>query len=480
MFSKYFSGIAHRIRKYIIWKFFEFKGALCRDDYIKLYNELIQSSIDTGINASNFHDFKGCQEEWMESLALEDSNLGKGWPTMPFAGIKFLERVLNRKSLIFQYGANGTTIFLINFAKELISVSDCNNEVNSIREIFHQKYKFKNKWNGVVINTKRSIPEKKWGLNFSDPLSYLSANSEDADATFYEYARFIDKYPNQYFDLIYIDSKAVPSCFMHAISKVKIGGWIAVVNAQMLGEESWIEEATYKFGFEKTEFWGPTAGKREISRTIFIRKIFKYYGLNELDKRIEKYLDFNDGVFIEAGGNDGIRQSNTIYFELYKNWRGILVEPIKERYEEARRVRPSAKHYNLALVEKGAGFENVKLIYGDLMTHLASSFKTNAERAEHLRQAVAVQKLNSSYEFIVPCKTLSEVIDDSRINTIDLLSLDVEGYEKNVLMGIDFDRHAPKFILVEIRYIDDVLEVLLPRYKVLEKFDKDILLKLIN
>lgn len=37
--------------------------------------------------------------------------------------------------------------------------------------------------------------------------------------------------------------------------------------------------------------------------------------LDGLDDKFSKYLNFRNGFFIEAGGNDGISQSNTYYLE---------------------------------------------------------------------------------------------------------------------------------------------------------------------
>ncbi len=39
-------------------------------------------------------------------------------------------------------------------------------------------------------------------------------------------------------------------------------------------------------------------------------KAIKYTALNELDKKLEKYLDFDHGYFVELGANDGLTQSN--------------------------------------------------------------------------------------------------------------------------------------------------------------------------
>jgi len=52
-----------------------------------------------------------------------------------------------------------------------------------------------------------------------------------------------------------------------------------------------------------------------------------YYSIHDLDKKIESHLPHKNGFYVELGANDGISQSNTLYFERYKNWRGVLVEP---------------------------------------------------------------------------------------------------------------------------------------------------------
>ena len=54
------------------------------------------------------------------------------------------------------------------------------------------------------------------------------------------------------------------------------------------------------------------------------------------------------------------------------------------------------------------------------------------------------------HEFAVPARTLSSILDETRAPEIDLLSLDVEGYEADVLAGLDLDRHAPRWIVVEV------------------------------
>jgi hypothetical protein len=69
----------------------------------------------------------------------------------------------------------------------------------------------------------------------------------------------------------------------------------------------------------------------------------------------------------------------------------------------------------------------------------------------------------------VPARTLSAVLDEQGISRpIDLLSLDVEGAEAAALRGLDFARHAPRFICVEVRDRPVIEALLNPRYRLLE------------
>jgi hypothetical protein len=54
------------------------------------------------------------------------------------------------------------------------------------------------------------------------------------------------------------------------------------------------------------------------------------------------------------------------------------------------------------------------------------------------------------YEVDVPARTLSSLLDEIAAPEVDLLSLDVEGFEEQVLRGLDLERHAPRYVLVEI------------------------------
>jgi len=167
------------------------------------------------------------------------------------------------------------------------------------------------------------------------------------------------------------------------------------------------------------------------------------YGLHSLDLKMFKYLNYHNGFFIECGANDGISQSNTKMYEESFDWKGILIEASPSAYEICVKNRPGSIVYNCCLVDS----DDVKEIEGDFDGHLMSS--VNGERK------------NSTNLIKVPSRTLSSILNENSVEEIDFFSLDVEGYEYNVLMGLDFDRWSPKFILVEITNNFDIVHDLL-------------------
>ncbi|HYO79230.1 MAG TPA: FkbM family methyltransferase [Thermoanaerobaculia bacterium] len=176
----------------------------------------------------------------------------------------------------------------------------------------------------------------------------------------------------------------------------------------------------------------------------------RYHGLQELDKKLEKYVDIDGGFFIEIGGWDGVTFSNSLYFERHRNWRGVLVEPAPSEYLKCRRNRPNAKVFCFACVPFDYTDKYVPMVYCASMsvTNVADLAFDPRAHAEDGRKFLAEGE--DLYEFGAVAKPLSTILAENDItDAIDLLILDVEGYELPVLKGIDFARHAPRFICVE-------------------------------
>ena len=169
------------------------------------------------------------------------------------------------------------------------------------------------------------------------------------------------------------------------------------------------------------------------------------YGLMGLDLKLKEYLNTPNGFFIEAGANNGIDQNNTKIFEDLFGWKGLLVEPSISAYEVCKQNRPNSIVINAALSSK----DDIEIV-GDFDGHLMSSI--NGKRRNNTNNMVTIKT-----------KTLTSILKEHDIKNVDFISLDVEGFEFDVLRGFDFNIWQPSYILIEINgdaktFIDPYLE----------------------
>jgi FkbM family methyltransferase len=168
----------------------------------------------------------------------------------------------------------------------------------------------------------------------------------------------------------------------------------------------------------------------------FFKKLRKFNALNNLDKKLINYLDYMNGYFIECGANDGVDQSNTWYFDKHLKWSGILIEPHPLKFKELIKNRDKKNIFiNSALIGNEYNKDKISLVDNDMHSSISNS-NSNDDKKKILVKAV----------------TLTEILKENKSpNLIDLFSLDVEGYEFEVLNGIDFNLFNFKYILIETK-----------------------------
>ncbi|MEK7678531.1 MAG: FkbM family methyltransferase [Verrucomicrobiota bacterium] len=164
---------------------------------------------------------------------------------------------------------------------------------------------------------------------------------------------------------------------------------------------------------------------------------------HELDAKLGEYLPAK-GFFVEAGAMDGFIASNTYYLERIKGWRGILVEPIPEYFHECVRQRPGSQVLQCALVAPDFAPKTVTMNFSESM-----SFVKDVGENEEVPSPQGLAGTPRQYSVTVPARTMTSILSEWNAPTVDFLSLDVEGYELEVLRGLDLALHKPVFVLVE-------------------------------
>jgi len=162
--------------------------------------------------------------------------------------------------------------------------------------------------------------------------------------------------------------------------------------------------------------------------------------LFEMDRRLEELLPWQGGTFLEAGAHDGYTQSNTYFLERHRGWSGVLIEPVPELRVKSERRRPRSRVFGCALVGPDYRDPQIEVHFGDLMSTVGAS--------AHAQDGLAVAGRNP-YTVSVPARTLSSVLDEAGIGAPDLMVLDLEGHELQALRGLDLERHAPGYLMLE-------------------------------
>lgn len=153
----------------------------------------------------------------------------------------------------------------------------------------------------------------------------------------------------------------------------------------------------------------------------------------------DKYLDEQvfggrrKGFFLDVGGYDGVSGSNTLFFELFRDWDGILIEPTPNFFELARQSRRCRCLQTAVAGETGpAEFMFVKSGFRQ-MSGLTSSYD------QSVLEKVRADQRHEEESIKVMTRTLGDILREAGIRHVDYVSLDVEGAEPGILNAFEFD-----------------------------------------
>jgi FkbM family methyltransferase len=178
---------------------------------------------------------------------------------------------------------------------------------------------------------------------------------------------------------------------------------------------------------------------------------------NYFDTKLDTLFQKKEsGFYIELGANDGLDQSNTAFFEFYRGWTGLLIEPSPTAFQKCVQNRPKSICKQYACVSSDYVHP---FVWGDFDGGMMSS--------------IDGERTGKTKHISVKATTLETLLNELNPSQIDFLSLDVEGNELDVLKGINLQKHRPSYILVEVynQEFESVISFLSSQdYKLLENF----------
>jgi FkbM family methyltransferase len=158
-----------------------------------------------------------------------------------------------------------------------------------------------------------------------------------------------------------------------------------------------------------------------------------------------KLAGLDRGFYVDVGAHHPTRFSNTMAF-YRRGWSGINIDPNPSAIRLFERDRP--RDINVCVGVANAG--------GNLTFHMFDEPAVSTFDAELANDLVR----NSTYRLLerreVQVRRLAEILEETlpANQTIDLMSIDVEGLDLNAMQSNDWRRFRARCLLVEARDLD--------------------------
>jgi FkbM family methyltransferase len=184
---------------------------------------------------------------------------------------------------------------------------------------------------------------------------------------------------------------------------------------------------------------------------LFVKIFLKYFKTNLVetytffgeDRILEQWININEtGIYVDVGSNHPIKGSNS--FKLYKKgWTGICVDGNQDLIKLSQKVRP--KDINIHAYVSDSESE---LFFTEFENNSVSSFEDQHIQFWQNKSVIKSKKL-------VKTVTLNTLLKQNQIpSNFQVLSIDVEGHDYNILLGIDLLLYHPRLIIIEILNFD--------------------------
>ncbi|MFK7809343.1 MAG: FkbM family methyltransferase [Saprospiraceae bacterium] len=195
--------------------------------------------------------------------------------------------------------------------------------------------------------------------------------------------------------------------------------------------------------------------KRNFFKTPFLKdQSFPAYWL-------DRCLSNSAATIVQIGSNDG-KTGDPLFSLLHKNkrWSALFVEPVPYSFEKLKSNYSGESRFR---------FENVAVNNGEQLTFYWVDKKAKdalpdlpywydqlgSFNKDHILQHFDGALKPYVKTALLEGVTLQHLLDRNKIEKIDILHIDTEGYDWNILSQLNLNKYRPGFILFEYNHLSE-------------------------
>jgi FkbM family methyltransferase len=203
--------------------------------------------------------------------------------------------------------------------------------------------------------------------------------------------------------------------------------------------------------------------KAKIPLFVFLNRFWRQRTVEEIRRTILSALPFLDPdiFFVQIGANDGKSRDPLYEFVVANKWRGLLVEPLPDVFDQLKENYKACSELtfeNVAIAEQSGECLMYRISQDAIQKNMLPPWcggigsllpernslggrRVSKEDFREIQKHVVKQSVTAS--------TLNELLERNSIKEFDVLVIDAEGYDYKILQQLDFRRHQPSLIQIE-------------------------------
>ncbi|HTF29276.1 MAG TPA: hypothetical protein VK625_10550 [Flavitalea sp.] len=231
--------------------------------YLKLSSRFLVRNPGISTALIVFRDYPG----WLNHIKTGSNSVSAAIPWLTFGAIHAIKKKLKPDMKVFEYGSGGSTLFWASRVKSVISVEHDKAWFLKIKNDFQDR-----KITNVQYFLIEESPDPRFSEKIpSNPLDYISDDHNYAGYNFEQYAKKIDEYSDNYFDIVVVDGRARPSCIFHSLNKIKPSGYLIIDNSE---RDYYFSKIDFdKRNWKRIDYKGPVPFSNHFSQTSILQKI---------------------------------------------------------------------------------------------------------------------------------------------------------------------------------------------------------------